>query len=273
MRTGLFETRCWLLGFGQIRMESCRRSDKRRGRQKLVQAHLVAIGSSQPGNEETAWPWMLDDLTAQAGRQGASALLAETDDGSECFQYLRQADFSVYARQEIWRLEKPLDEPSRHLVRPERSQDRWAINQLVAKTEPILVQQVELSDRSGSGQVWEKNGLLLGYACISRNPRGVWIELYVHPDGENMIPAVISDLTAGTLPSPQTPYFCRVRRYQQWLAKPLAELGFEPVGKQAVMVRHILVRMAEMQPAPIPVPEKGLEATSPMVHNAIKSKM
>jgi hypothetical protein len=253
-------------------MASCHRPDKRRGKQKLVQAHLVSIGTEAPGQEETTWPWMLDDLTAQASRQGASALLAETDDGSECFQYLRKADFSVYARQEIWRLDKSLDKAPARIVRPERSQDRWSISLLVAKTEPVLVQQVELSDRSGSGLVWEKNGELLGYACVTNNSRGFWIELYVHPDGESMIPAVISDLTAGTDPSPKKPYYCRVRRYQQWLARPLEELGFEPVGTQAVMVRHILVRVAEMQLTPIPIPEKGLEATSPMVHNAITSK-
>ncbi|MBN1317545.1 MAG: hypothetical protein JXA42_18830 [Anaerolineales bacterium] len=258
-----------LQGFGQIRMASCHRADSRRGRQKLVQAHLVAIGCYPPNQEKTAWPLMLEDLTAQAGRQGASALLAETDDGSDCFQYLRQADFTVYTRQEIWRLEKSLDELPPPLVRPERSQDHWAISQLVAKTEPILVQQVEL-ERSGSGLVWEKDGQLLGYVCISPGSRGVWIELYVHPDGERMIPAVISDLTARTIPSRQAPLYCRVRRYQQWLNRPLAELGFEPVGTQAVMVRHILVRVAEMQLTPIPVSEKGLEATSPMVHNARK---
>lgn len=259
-------------GFGQLRIDICDDANNRRGRLKFARASLVALGGYPKDREEAFWTLLLDELTAQAGRLGAAVLLSEADESSHILEHLRQADFSVYARQEVWRLDRPLEAQPSRLTRPVTRQDRWSIQQLVTKTEPILVQQVEPIRYSSAGLVCEKDGQMLVYICIFPGSQGTWVELYVQPQGEELMRSIIPDVAAILKPSRQAPLYFRIRRYQRWLDLPLTELGFEPVGTQAVLVRHIAVRVAEMQLSPLTVPEKGLEATSPMIHTVIKPK-
>jgi len=233
-------------------------------------AHLVALSAGPNGDGEAAWGPILDALTAFAGRCGAHALLAEVEDNSPHLEALRQANFTVYTRQEIWRLTQPIEAPGEPLLRPVQSSDAWHIHQLIANTVPRLIQQVETVQPAGQELVWLSEENLLAYVRAQSGPQGTWIQLYLHPQADDAIEPIIRQAVTHYPPSTQTPLYCCVRRYQEWLNRPLGELHFESLGSQAVMVRHTTVRLPQLEKQLLAVAEPGLEATSPMVHSNLE---
>jgi len=241
-------------------------------------ARLVTLAAQPEGHELLIWPQILDALTAQAGRSGVHAVLAETQDSGPHFEALRQADFVVYTRQEIWRLAAPLPQPGEERLRPEQPDDQWHIQQLVTNTVPRLIQQIEPAEQTGLGLVWMDDGddpsaALMAYARVHRGSRGIWMQLYIHPQAEEAALSIVEQAAAHCAPTPEKPLYCCVRRYQEWLNRPLAELGFESLGSQAVMVRHTTARIAQSERPFIPVREKVLEATTPIVQSQVKREM
>jgi hypothetical protein len=234
------------------------------------QARLLTLASWPEGHESLVWPHLLDALTAQAGRYGAHTVLAQVKDNSLGFEVLRRSEFVVYTRQEIWRLTAPLAQPDEMQLRPEEPGDQWYIQHLIASTVPRLIQQIEPVNQTGLGLVWIRDGGPLAYVCAHRGQHGCWLQLYLHPEVDRAARAIIQQAAAHYTPGPKAPlYFC-IRRYQEWLNRPLVDLGFESLGGQAVMVRHTTARIAEPEHARVPVRETGLEATSPIVHGSVK---
>ncbi len=240
--------------FGQVQMHANR-----------PLAQLVALASHPDGSELSTWPLMLDALTTHAGRCGAHAVVADVEDTGDGFQALRQADFVTYTRQEVWQLTAPAGLPERQLLRPERPEDQWPVQQLIANTVPRLIQQVEAAKPNGPGLVWVQESSALAYVSAHCGPRGTWVQLYFHPQAEESAGAILQQAAAHYAPTPERPLYCCVRRYQGWLGRPLAELSFELVRNQAVMVRHTTIRLAQPELQLTPVREKGLEATTPIV--------
>jgi len=231
------------------------------------QAQLVALAASPKEKDKATWLLMLDALTAYAGRSGAHTLLAEVADNSRHLQALRQAHFTIYTRQEIWKLTKAAESPTEPLLRPEQNSDEWHMQQLVTNVVPRLIQQVETVKPAGNGLIWLDEGRPLAYVSAQTGPRGVWLQFYLHPQAHESIESIIRQAAAHYAPSDQAPLFCCVRRYQEWLNRPLAELNFEPLGSQVVMVRHTTVRLPQLEPAPVAVAEPGLKVTTPMVRH------
>ncbi len=67
------------------------------------QAQIIYVAPGPEfGEDNTAWLHILDAMTAEAGRRGAHTLTAEVDEHLNLFETMRVADFSIYARQEIW---------------------------------------------------------------------------------------------------------------------------------------------------------------------------
>lgn len=244
-----------LRAFGQLRV--CP------GRQ---QAHLLTLAARPEGRESLVWPQMLDALTAQAGRCGSHGVLAEVEDSGSKFELLRKAEFVVYTRQEIWALSSTPQFEGSGILRPEGPGDQWHIQQLVANTVPRLIQQIEPVDQTGLSLVWKEGGRLLACASVHQGKRGCWLRLYLHPEAEDAAPALVAETATHLSSTTEKPLYCCVRRYQEWLTRPLAELGFNPLGSQAVMVRRTVVPVARLQREFVPAHEKVLEATSPVAH-------
>ncbi len=251
-----------LRAFGQVRICSGH-----------PQARLLTLASRPEGHESLIWPHLLDALTVQAGRYGAHAVLAQVEDNGLGFEALRRSEFVVYTRQEIWRLTIPLAQPDEMQLRPEEPGDQWHIQLLIANTVPRLIQQIEPVDQTGLGLVWMEDGNPLAYVCAHRGPHGFWLQLYLHPEVDGTARAIIQQAAAHYVPSPKTPLYCCIRRYQEWLNRPLVDLGFESLGSQAVMVRHTTARIAEPEHARVPVHETGLEATSPICHGSVQREV
>ena len=91
---------------------------------------------------------LLDHLVTQAGEWGAFHLLAEVDEDSPAYRLLRQAGFTMYAWQRIWKL--PASDPAdeKDLWRPVVEMDWPAVQSLYGQIVPALLHPVEALPRS-----------------------------------------------------------------------------------------------------------------------------
>ncbi len=224
-------------------------------------AHVTFVGPSelfsQPGGVA-----LLEGLAQAAGGRGAHNLIAEVDEDSKAFLSLRRGGFAIYARQRIWRRNNPPESApggGPPAWRPEKPSDEPAIHGLYVDLVPALVQQVESAPTSsGQSLVHWQEGELLGYLDIERGPLGVWVQPYFHPAAEKLDKLLTSFLSQFAGDSARPWHIC-VRSYQGWVNATLEELGFEPYGDQAVMVKRLAA--AVRHPARARLPQ--LEGTRP----------
>lgn len=209
---------------------------------------------------------LLEDLTKQAGGRGAQSVIAEVDERAEIFEALRQAGFSIYARQRIWRFtalsDGSGDGPN---WQPLISRDEFPVRTLYNELVPALVQQVEPAPRQRlGGRVLFHQGDLWGYASHASGPKGVWLQPYLHPEAEHP-EELLGQLLSGLGPRRKRPLFVCVRSYQGWLESALETLGGEPGPRQAVMVKRTAQVQKSAEAYKLPAIEGGrAEITTPM---------
>jgi hypothetical protein len=69
------------------------------------------------------------------------------------------------------------------------------------------------------------------------------MRIMLHPNAQTEPVDIIRGALWAAGASTARPAYCCVSRYQSWLQGPLAEVGFQHGGSQAVMVRHIAKRV------------------------------
>ncbi|HLY29218.1 MAG TPA: hypothetical protein VKQ72_22925 [Aggregatilineales bacterium] len=208
-------------------------------------AHVTFIAPDLDLAGETAWLTLLDSMTQAAGRRGAQALNAEVAESGHAFVLLRQAGFTVHARQEIWqRMPGTLPTADAGLLRAETERDIWEINCLFASVIPRPVLQSDAVPEPGhGGLVYEQRGQLLAYVSITEGRRGIYVQPVIHPEVACQADAILAAALSQMQRSEKLPVYVPVRRYQEWLQHPLDTLGFEPWATQALMVRRTTVRV------------------------------
>lgn len=220
--------------------------------------------------EAGAWLYMLDAMTAEAGRRGAHMLTAEVDEHSPLFTTMRTAGFAVYARQEIWQLAALDMLPDLSLpgtLREETDDDTLAIQLLYSNIVPRLVQPIAVPSRNSQGIVYRAGGQVQGYIAVSEGKGGLYLMPFLHPDvlGDHaaaILCAVLRRTWENRRRGDKRPVYVCVRRYQDWLAESLMQLGFTAATQQAVMVRHIAAGVRQAQFARL----QPLRALTPAVH-------
>ena len=235
-------------------------------------ARLLFLAPALAATTGPAWEELIERLAAEAGERGAHNLIAHVDQDGAVFEALRRMGFAIYARQAVWRLTGPPTQAANGDLPGLRSQvsaDSWGIQVLYSNVAPRLVQQVEAPPKAhGRGYVLEEDGEIVAYLYVARGPLGVWCEPFLHPQAYGRSAEVIASFVRLTGDGSERPvYFC-VKSYQEWLDAPLAEAGFEPASEQAVMVKRMAVRLAEMEPLPVAVLDQTgsrAEVTSPLV--------
>ncbi|MCX6034750.1 MAG: hypothetical protein NTV38_07215 [Chloroflexi bacterium] len=199
---------------------------------------------------------LLDHITMQAGEWGAFHLLAEVDENSPFFRSLRQAGFSMYAWQRVWKLPK-LEKPDEESSWREAEEADWpAIQSLHGQIVPALIQPVDALPKQASGLVCRPDGNLQAYVAVNSGPAGVWIQPLIPPDS-----GCGPERLAGLSGWGSRPVYVCVRSYQAWLETVLEDLGAEAGPRQAVMVRRLAKTIKE--PQVVPVMEKVLVKAKP----------
>lgn len=234
-------------GLAQMRT----RRDSTRGYITFIAPSLAVDGV------EDVWLDLLDHMGVEAARNGMHHLIAEAPEDGDEVEVLRHAGFVVYLRQDIYWLgiehARPV-RPSNGALRPCEEVDTWAIQQLYYNTAPRLAQLAEGAPQPGytasqRGYVYEDKGSLAAYVELRCGSHGAWLTLLVHPDAEARAERIIAQMHTQLGTGWDKPIFCGVRRYQEWLRRPLESLGYTAHGSSVLMVRHLVAHVAEPEVA------------------------
>ncbi|MCB9133844.1 MAG: hypothetical protein H6636_00345 [Anaerolineales bacterium] len=230
-----------------------------------AQLTFIAPSTSMSASHTLA---LLDHLAQQAGKHGASNLLAEVNERSIAFEILRKAGYAIYARQRIWRVTKPASpSPETAHWRPATEQDTTALRQLYNAVVPALVQQIEPAPwEQLTGMVCYQEDELLGYVHLNSGPQGTLAQPIFHPNIEH-VSEHLNELIYRLSTRRTFPLYFVVRSHQAWLDLFLTEMGAEAGSYQAVMVKRLaILQKASLQTTlPLRLPNPGLETAKPEI--------
>ncbi len=196
----------------------------------------------ESGMEMSDLAIMTDFMASEMGKKGLFHILAEVDESSQVYPFLRRSGFAIYARQCIWSLNRPSSgEPELASWRTSKPVDAIRVHSLYSNVVPGLVQQVEpLPKKNLSGLVHYQKGELRAYLELKYGRNGLWVQPFVHPDAQGFEQQLGNFLL--NLPGRrERPLYICVRSYQSWLEPAIKDLGAQPGPQQAVMVRHLTV--------------------------------
>jgi hypothetical protein len=235
-----------------------------RHRPNHEQARLLFMAPALTDVLERGWLLLMEQLAVEAGRRGALSLIAEVDESSREFEALRMSGYAVYARQSVWKLAQPMGQPAAEIgVRAADARDGVGINVLYTNIVPRLVQQAEPAPTGARGYVLEREGEVIAFLDVRRGPAGIWLDPYLHPEAYELSRGVVQSVLS-RLPNPDSlPVYLCVRRYQDWLQDILAQIGFDLVGAQAMLVKRLTARVMEPVLKPLPVVDR--QVTRPVV--------
>jgi len=245
-----------------------------RPRKTVPRAAITYIAPGLAGGNGIleVWAQLLESLATAAGELGLHHLVAEVPEESAEVAALHRAGFAIFLRQDILRLKGEVAvQPPRDLaLRSSAEADLWGIQQLYLNTVPRLAQQAEMLPhihRSGiaRGYVLEEGGEVIAYLEIRRGAVGALFNAIVHPQAEQYARDIVAQGLALLGQRGSLPVYCCVQRYQEWLWDPLESLGFELFDSMAVMVKRLVVPVAEPERAPAHVLVRP-KATTPIVH-------
>lgn len=251
---------------------------KRAGRPEADLLRLAPALSSEndPGVAAT-WGRLLSYCCQAAAGHGLSRVFVSIPvDGPEqgC---LREAGFSFYARETIYRLAAvPVAVPAPPGFRPQQPRDSWALQRLYTRGTPKLVHVAEgaVTGEVGSpplswwdpdrwqGVVWEPAGEVRGAVQVHVGRAGHWlrvwgVNLLAARELRTLIEQGLSTLALQAGNRGRTlPVYTSVRDYEIGLSGTLTGFGFAPYLDRARFVKHVIATLRE----PVPVLMPGLEA-------------
>jgi len=204
-------------------------------------AHIVFIAPSlAPESDGEPWLRLVEAMIAAAGKRGAITLNAEIAETSPAFEVLRQAGFAVYARQTIWRrAPQPLRARLMPLWRPALEQDAIALHSLYLENVPRLLRQAIAPPEPRNALVFGRGGRLAAYLAAHEGKCGIYLDLIMNPDDcQPRAADLLADALSRLPRAERLPVYVHLYRHQEWLSSALERLNFEPIGAQALMVRH-----------------------------------
>ena len=227
------------------------------------------------------WNRLVNHAVTAAGERGLLRVFASAAQDSTEMAVLSTAGFSVYTREDVFRLEAGthLQVTAPAGIRPEQSTDLWQISQLYYAIAPRLVRQAEspvedntsewpsgpLEWGQGEGFILEDRDGIAGYGCLLSGQVGHWLSILVHSRAYNQV-GILRDYALALLNYyPAYPVYCGVRQYQGGVRVPLEERGFKLFQSQCHLVRHTMIRVKEPARNLVPALEKRVEAPTTTV--------
>lgn len=236
----------------------------------LAPALLAVDGEPDPAIA-TTWRLLLNHCCAAAASHGLQRIFASTPYGCSEQASLKEAGFSLYTRETIYRLATaPAGGGQTPGVRPQGPQDGWALQRLYTRNTPRLVQQAEgaTSGEIGSwwepdswqGIVWEPAGEVRGAAQAHLGRTGHWLRVWgaseLQPrELRGLIEQALRWIGASSPPRRPLPVYVTVRDYESGISSVLTGFGFAPFMDRARFVKHTVAAAR----APAAVPSVGRE--------------
>jgi len=250
-------------------------------RPERPEADLLFLAPALDAHEGAGdiWYRLLGHCGYEAGQFGLQRLFATLPDDAEMLEVFRQACFSLYAKEEIFRLERAFrleGSPDQGLVRPYREADDWALQRLALAYTPRLVQQAEgmmngdapLTRDPGAGLtfVLARGAEVLGAVQIETGTLGYWLRLYGNPQAVGEMRALLLHGLSALAAYPPRPVYCGVRDYQGGARTLLSDLGFRPFATWNRLVRYTVAWAKEPALRATPALERGVEPTMTIGH-------
>lgn len=228
-------------------------------------AHLTFLAPEQ-ALESSSLPGLLDHLSSRGIDSGAFRLLAEVDERSPAYESLRSTSFSIYSRQQVWRINTHSSD--QRLPQPWQvasDQDLIPVRSLYNNTVPGLVQQVEpFPVERLNGMVHRQGEDVLAYIELKYGHRGIYAQPFIDPDAENLVPDLMELISQVPHHRSRPVYLC-LRSYNSWLEPALKDMGAQEGPRQAVMVKHLAVPQKAVRSFALPALEGGHpEVTAPI---------
>jgi len=219
---------------------------------------------------------LLDHLAWESGNRGAYRFLAEMDEDDEAFECFRMAGFSVYTRQQIWKipLEPGLQTELEGEWQPLQSFDVHDVQNLNHAIVPPLVQGAEgLDKRPIRGFVYRINGELLAFVEVISGPSGVYLIPVFHPnlqEPRQVLSAMISKVNGQN----GKKIYLAIRDYQSWLQSALEDLNGKSSSRKVLMVKHLVhhQKVAALNPIRKVLEAHGTEPTAPIAQHMRRKK-
>ena len=186
---------------------------------------------------------LLEHLISWVSTRGAHSIIAVLEESAPVFKAMRQAGFSQYTHQHIWRItHDKRKESSGKQWRPAEARDLLAIKLLCATVIPGIIQQAEPTPEDRyNGMLHYENGSLRAYVDVRRGVRGIWAQPFIHSEAQSFNQS-FRDIVHALSPSPMRPFYVCIRAYQQQIERQLYEMGAEKGPRLAVMVKRTDVR-------------------------------
>lgn len=237
---------------------------------------LLAPALDTTRGHPAIWEKLLSHYINEATQQQIARIYADVPDQPLVVNTLMHVGFRVYTRQTIWRLPAQGAESfAHHLtahIRLQQKKDHWGLRRLYTQVTPSAVQQAEGLQVDSeleppildwwqpfvrSSYVLEEKGEIYGCIRIGYGIRGIWLQLWNHPDqasADHLHQLVCFALTEiRQQHNLRLPIYVGVRDYHGGVGSVLADYGFAPFTDRAKMTKHLLqwVKVAEPVMAPV----------------------
>ncbi len=259
-------------------MRAAVQSVRRSGRPEhdIVMMAAYGGGRGHPTNPDI-WFRLLEALCINLGHhriQRFYAALSQNHD--ELREIFRQLGFGAYTNQTVLRLEGPDWDQGVTLapMRPQARRDAWAIHKLYGATTPHPVQQAE----ARLPRAWmlpltrgwyrpRQRGWVLGpednltaYLHLTSGPAAHVLTLLLQTEARDLV-ADILRFGLGQV-ADSSPVYLLLRDYNRELLVPAQDLGFQPIGEQALLFKQTTV--AVRRSILVPALESRPEARTPI---------
>ena len=267
---------------GRARAMGFLQARERHGR---PETDIVFIAPALDADEDAVSIWyrLLAECAQQIGARGGQRLFAQVSSGNGVEEVFRQAGFSSYAREDVYRLtDWPGNLSKSDWLRHQRARDGWTLLRLYAQFTPRPVQIAEgmlspegqggkmgdwWDQSSGSGHILEAENELVGAVRVRRGSAAYWLRFWLHPQaqeqGETLVRGALSLLWA----APHRPIYCSVRDYESGLRNDLEAAGFKYLLTRSLLVKHTTVRAKEPLIKLMPALEKRPEPAASVSHH------
>lgn len=241
-------------------------------------AQVVYLAPDQGWEDPVIWPRWLDDLCQKMGERDMRRLLVSLPAEDDRLAAFQRAAFHVYAQEDVFQLSgSPTEVGSEQGAgfRPRRTKDAWGLARLYDAIIPPVVQQAEglsqasrdeaicvsIASHDTRGYVLEVGQEILGYAETRCGRRGSWVRFLLHPQAGGMAETLVRGALS-RLPNQRV--YCGLPDYQGGVRSALQSMGFEPFGRQALLVRYIAVFARRPVAEWVGAVEKGAGVITPV---------
>jgi len=241
-------------------------------------AQVVYLAPDRGWEDPALWLRWLEGLCQKAGERGMRRLLAHLPAEDDRLPAFQQVGFRIYAHEDLFRLAHLPSGPRAEGgtgFRPRHVEDVWGLARLYDAITPPVVQQAEGVSQAGRdeaicvpiashgtrGYVLEIEREILGYAEIRYGSRGAWVRFLLHPQARGMAETLVGGVLSWL---PHQGVYCSLPDYQGGVRSALQNVGFEPFGRQALLVRYIAVFVRKPIADLVSALEKGAEAIAPV---------